>query len=117
MFDLKRAERSILIFLLAALIIGLCAAAYQRSHKTPDVRIGKFSIESDGAFPRHKVDINNADQDELESLKGVGGAMAARIVEYRQSHGAFASIEEIKNVKGIGQVLFDKIKDDITVGE
>jgi len=116
MFDLKRAERSILIFLLAALLIGLCVAAYQRFHREPEVRIGKFNIESDGTFPRNKVDINNAGPEELESLKGVGRAMASRIVEYRQSHGAFASIEEIKNVKGIGQALFNKIKDYITAG-
>lgn len=116
MFDLKRAEKSILVFLLAALIIGLCAAAYQKSRRAPDIHIGKFSHQSDGAFTRHKVDINNSDAKELESLRGVGSVMAGRIVEYRQSHGAFASTEEIKNVKGIGNTLFDKIKDDITAG-
>ena len=117
MFDLKRAERSILIFLLAALLIGLCAAAYQKFRREPEIRIGRFNPESEGVFPRYKVDINNAGQKELESLKGVGSAIAGRISEYRQSHGAFASIEEIKNVKGIGPALFDKIKDDITAGE
>jgi len=114
MFDLKRAERSILVFLLAALVIGLCVAAYQKSHRSPEVRVGKFNLENDGAFLRHKIDINTAGLEDLVSLKGVGGKMAARIVEYRLSHGAFASIEEIKNVKGIGQSLFDKIKNDIT---
>jgi len=117
MFDLRKAERAVLVFLIAALLLGLCVTGYQRSRREPDLRIGKFNIQSDGAFPGYKIDINNAGPQELESLKGIGERIAGRIMEYRRAHGAFASIEEIKNVKGIGQSLFDKIKDDITVGE
>ena len=52
---------------------------------------------------------------ELDSLPGIGPIMAKRIEEYRQSKGAFTSIEDIKHVKGIGDGLFKKIRDKITV--
>ena len=61
------------------------------------------------------VDINNADIEELKTLSGIGVAMAQRIIEYRDSHGAFKSIDEIKNVRGIGEKKFEKIKDRIKI--
>lgn len=63
------------------------------------------------------VDINKATIEELEELTGVGAVIANRIIEYRNSIGPFKTIEEIKNVKGIGEVNFLKMKDQITVGE
>ena len=62
-----------------------------------------------------KININTASIKELDSLPGIGPAMAKRIDEYRQSKGAFTSIEDIKQVKGIGDGLFKKICDKITV--
>ncbi len=62
-----------------------------------------------------KVNLNSATNSELDSLPGIGEAYAARIIEYRTSHGGFKSIEEIKNVKGIGDKTFEKLKDLITV--
>ncbi len=64
---------------------------------------------------RRQININNADLNEIAGLKGIGNVLAERIVEYRSHNGQFSSIESIKNVKGIGQALFDKIRDDITV--
>ncbi len=61
-----------------------------------------------------KVNINTADQSELETLPGIGPNLAKRIVDYRQAHGPFAQIEEIMNVSGIGPALFEKIRDSIT---
>lgn len=61
------------------------------------------------------VNINTASQSELETLSGIGEVKAKAIIEYRQSNGNFNSIEEIKNVSGIGDALFAKIKDYITV--
>lgn len=60
------------------------------------------------------ININTATVDELKQLNGVGDVIAARIVEYAQTVG-FKSIEDIKNVKGIGDKKFDNIKDKITV--
>lgn len=61
------------------------------------------------------VNINTASQNELDSLPGIGPAYAQRIIDYRESHGGFKSIEEVKNVSGIGQKTFEKIKDKITI--
>ncbi len=61
------------------------------------------------------VNINYATVDELEKLNGIGSTMANRIVEYREKEGYFSSIEDIKNVKGIGKAKFEKIKNDIEI--
>ena len=61
-----------------------------------------------------KININTASQKELVSLKGVGDKIADRIIEYRKAN-PFKKIEDLMNVKGIGQKLFDKNKDLITV--
>jgi competence protein ComEA len=62
-----------------------------------------------------KININTATAAQLDSLPGIGEAYAARIIEYRQSNGGFKTIEEIKNVKGIGDKTFEKLKNLITV--
>ena len=58
-----------------------------------------------------KVNINTATQNELENLPGVGEAIASRIVEYRQQNGKFDKIEDLQNVKGIGDAKFNNIKE------
>lgn len=62
-----------------------------------------------------KININTATEEELESLKGIGPATARNIISYREEYGGFSSIEEIKNVKRIGDKTFEKIKEDICV--
>ena len=61
------------------------------------------------------VNINTANETELEELPGIGASIAGRIIEYRNKNGKFKSIEDIKNVTGIGDSKFDKIKDLIRV--
>jgi len=61
-----------------------------------------------------KVNINTANINKLESLKGIGKAKAESIIEYRKQH-KFKKIEDIMKVKGIGKKLFEKIKDEINV--
>ena len=63
-----------------------------------------------------KININTADQETLETIDNIGPAYAKRIIEYREKH-LFKSIEEITEVKGIGEKTFQAIKDDITVGD
>lgn len=62
-----------------------------------------------------KVDINTADENLLQTLPGIGASKAAAIVEYREKNGSFSSIEEIKNVPGIKDGAYGKIKDYIIV--
>ena len=62
-----------------------------------------------------KVNINTADSTQLQTLSGVGPATAQKIIDYRQSNGSFSSIEDIKNVSGIGEKTFEKLKDHITI--
>ncbi|MEA3475128.1 MAG: ComEA family DNA-binding protein [Candidatus Cloacimonadota bacterium] len=64
-----------------------------------------------------KVNINTASKSYLMSLPGIGEGKANAIIEYRKNNGPFKSIEEIKNVKGIGKGIFEKIEDKIEVSE
>ena len=66
-------------------------------------------------LPEGMVNINTADEKELDKLPGVGPAMAKRIVEYRTENGAFQAPEEIKRVKGIGDAKYEKMKDKIAL--
>lgn len=61
-----------------------------------------------------KVNINIASIDELMTLTGVGESKAKSIIAYREENGLFKTIEDIKNVSGIGDALFESIKDSIT---
>ncbi len=62
-----------------------------------------------------KISINNASIEELMTLDGIGKTKAKNIVDFRNKNGKFKSIEEIKNVSGIGDALFEKIKNSIKV--
>jgi len=62
-----------------------------------------------------KININTSSKDELMKLSGIGEVMSSDIIDYRTKNGEFKSIEDIKNVSGIGDKTFEKIKDDICV--
>lgn len=64
-----------------------------------------------------KININTASATDLDKLPGIGPVRAGNIVAYREGKGGFKTIEEIKNIKGIGDATFEKMKDLITVGE
>ena len=61
------------------------------------------------------ININKATEKEFETLPGIGPSLASKIIEYRNQNGKFGSIEDIKNVNGIGDNKYEKIKDLITV--
>ena len=62
-----------------------------------------------------KVNINTANQAELETLPGIGPSTALKIIEYRKENGKFNNIEDIKNISGIGDSKFNKVKEFIRV--
>lgn len=62
-----------------------------------------------------RVNLNTADAAALESLPGIGPALAQRIIDYRTANGPFQTTAEIQDVRGIGAGIYAKIKDSITV--
>ena len=62
------------------------------------------------------VDINRADEEELQALPGIGPALAGRIVAYREEHGGFRYLYELTDVKGIGLSTFEALQELITLG-
>lgn len=62
-----------------------------------------------------KININTATEEELDTLPGIGPSTATKIIEYRKENGKFKSIEEIKEVSGIGDAKYEKIKDLIGI--
>lgn len=75
----------------------------------------KQDVSSNNKGVNKKVNINTANQSELEALPGIGESIAGRIIEYREQNGKFQKIEDLQNVKGIGDSKFAKIKELVTV--
>lgn len=68
-------------------------------------------------LPSQPIDINTADAALLERLPRVGPAMAQRIIDYRTAHGAFTRVEELRNIRGIGEKTFEQIRPHVRVRE
>ena len=64
-----------------------------------------------------KVNINTASLEELQTLPRIGPQIAQRILDYRKENGSFKRVEDILKVRGIGEKVFEQLKDRITVGE
>ncbi len=80
------------------------------------VEQGKLNhTKANGKGEQKKVNINLADQETLESLPGIGPSLAQRIIEYRENNGKFQKIEDIQNVKGIGDSKYSNIKEKICI--
>jgi len=74
-----------------------------------------FTMFTGTAFADDKVNINTASSEQLQSVKGIGEKTAAAIIAYRESHGAFKSVEDLVRVKGIGDKKLDHIDDALAV--
>lgn len=77
--------------------------------------IGENIIVEDVKTSGSLVNINTATQVELESVTGIGPSTALKIIKYREENGKFKTIEDIKNVSGIGNAKFETIKNEICV--
>lgn len=77
--------------------------------------IGENIIIEDINSNTNLVNINTATQTELETLTGIGPSTALKIIKYREENGKFTTIEDIKNVPGIGDSKFESIKEEICV--
>ena len=68
-------------------------------------------------FAGEEVDINTADKETLMTLSGIGESYAERIINYREQNGGFKSVQELTDIRGIGQSLVEENRDLLTVGE
>lgn len=84
-------------------------AAPEKTETAPE----ETETEPEGMASR--VNLNTADAAALESLPGIGPALAQRIIDYRMANGPFQTTAEIQDVRGIGAGIYAKIKDSITV--
>ena len=98
--------RALLMILAIVAVAAAATAAEQKSSSAP------AKSASATAAP---INLNTATQAQLETLPGVGAAMAQRILEYRQKNGNFKKVEDLMNVKGIGEKAFLKLKPMVTV--
>ena len=74
-----------------------------------------FSGNPEELLRKKKVNLNTSDEKELETLPRVGPALAKRILDYRKEKGAFTSIEQLKEVKGIGDKMFEELSKGVTI--
>lgn len=87
----------------------------EASTASSNVQSSSYSNYSATSTKSNKININKATQTELETIPGIGPSTALKIIEYREQNGKFSSIEDIKNVSGIGDAKYEKMKDYITV--
>lgn len=104
MFTLTRQEEQVLLFLAAITLIGL---GINFACKT-NVRVEKF-IKVDARLT--KIDLNKASLIDLERLPGVTPKLAKKIIDFHQAQGRFSNIEELKEIKGIGDYRYERLKD------
>ena len=110
----------VLLMLLAAVAIvstGALPVAASQKPSTPAGKPAAAAKTAKTAGPTAPVNINTATQAQLESLPGLGAKAAERILEYRQKNGSFKKVEDLMNVKGIGEKSFLKLKPLLTVAE
>lgn len=139
MLNLTRQEKLVIEFLVLFLIIGSGIRLYrerirpQPANKQAEIALFKKLAEesqpNDSSFspkskrtssrpstkPTGKINLNSATKSELMTLPKIGAVTAERIIAYRQEQGGFKSIEELKNIKGIGPKTFELIKGEVTI--
>lgn len=144
MFGFSRNEVRAILLLISLLLIGSGVTLYQRYRANQRVDIVSVieksvrarypslsteneetrTAESAAGEPSEtekkepsspKIDVNTANAYELEGLPGIGPVLARRIIEYREKHGRFQTLSELKKVSGIGDAKLEAIRDRIHI--
>ncbi len=94
-----------------ALLVALSAGL------SPDIVTAQTSSAGgqDARTTADRVDLNSADQEALEALPGVGPRTAERIIAYREEHGGFKKVEELMNIRGIGERTFLRLRELVQI--
>jgi len=106
-----------MLMTLALLAVAALPSAAQQQKATGSNGSSRSSAAKPSATPSSPVNINTATQTQIETLPGIGPKVAQRIIEYRQKNGQFKKVEDLMNVKGIGEKSFLKLKPYLTVSE
>ena len=101
------------MWLLAFAFIGNTALSHAAPVNTQKAPQGASQVRS--SQPTAPVNLNQASLEELESIKGVGPALAERIIAYRNENGKFKTTEDLMHVKGFGQAKFGRVKEQVIV--
>ena len=121
----ERNGRACGVYLALAALTVLFAVSLAFLHKTSyeGTAHGDYTVsvqektDEITAPTRVLVNVNTADAEELETLTGIGPALAQAIVDYRAGHGAFRSAEDLLLVKGIGEAKLEGFRAEITLEE
>lgn len=113
------------VYLVLAALTVLFAVSLVFLHKTAyeGASHGNYTVTTQDktdeitAPTRVLVNVNTADAEELETLTGIGPALAQAIIDYRTEHGAFRTAEDMLNVKGIGEAKLEGFRAEITLTE
>jgi competence protein ComEA len=102
--------------ILSIVAVASLVAAVPSTSVAGQTMAGSRTTAKPAASASTIVNLNTATAVNLEGLPGIGAKTAARIVEYRQKNGPFKKVEELMNVRGVGEKSFLKIKPQLTVG-
>ena len=105
--------------LLLTLAASAAASAQEATPPAPARKTAQAQKPADAPKPATAtpININTATITDLQKLPGIGAATATRIVEYRQKNGPFKKVEDLLNVRGIGEKTFDRIRARLSVGK
>ena len=112
----RRARKQGLVCaVMGALVVMIASVASSTAAAAPAQRAQASKSTASDSAPA-AVDINSADAEKLASLPGIGPSIAQRIVDYRKEHGPYKSVDELLNVRGVGEKLLARLRDHVTVG-
>ena len=108
MLNLTKQERQVILFLATLALVGVGINFFQKNHSRPKAL---YNLYQDMG----KVDLNKADKDLLISVPGIGVKLAERIIDYRKQKAGFSTLEELKDIKGVSENKYEKLKESFYV--